>query len=232
MLIYKITNDINNKVYIGQTTNTLKERIRNYYNEVKWQSESRPIISAMSKYGIEHFHFEIIKDNISTKQELDNEERKFIQLYQSLISQNGYNVELGGNSNGKHSQETKQKISEAQLGNKNHMYGKKGELNVTSKKVIELTTGKIYGSASLAAEELNINFSHICAVARGDRGSHKGYVFRYLDENNNPIQNPNFAKIKFKKVINNILPEFMYLIHVNTVPSLEKERCNDYSIRK
>lgn len=220
MLIYKITNDINNKVYIGQTTRTLKERIRNYYNEVKWKPESRPIISAMSKYGIEHFHFEIIKDNISTKQELDAEERKFIQLYQSLTSQNGYNVELGGNSNGKHSQETKRKISEAQLGNKNHMYGKKGELNITSKKVVELTTGKIYGSASLAAEELNLNFSHVCAVARGVRGSHKGYVFRYLDKNGNPIQDSNFAKIKFKKVINNILPEFMYLIHVDTVPNL------------
>lgn len=36
MLIYKITNNQNNKVYIGQTTRTLKERVHNYKNEVKW----------------------------------------------------------------------------------------------------------------------------------------------------------------------------------------------------
>ena len=92
------------------------------------------------------------------------------------------------------------------------MYGKKGKLNPTSKRVIELTTGKIYDSASLAAEDLQLNFSHVCAVARGTRGSHKGYVFRYLDENDNPIQTSNFALIKYKKVKENILPQYKYLI--------------------
>lgn len=92
------------------------------------------------------------------------------------------------------------------------MYGKVGSLNATSKRVIELTTGRIYESAMLASKELGINFSHVCAVARGTRGSHKGYVFRYLDENNRPIQNSNFAKIKFKKIQEKILPEYKYLI--------------------
>ena len=210
--IYKITNLKNNKIYIGQTTLTLKERIRLYKNDVKWKPNCRPIISAMSKYGFDHFFFTILVDNIKTKKELDKKEREYIQKYQSLISQNGYNIELGGNSIGKHSEETKRKISEAQLGEKNHMYGKKGKLNPTSKRVIELTTGKIYDSASLAAEDLQLNFSHICAVARGTRGSHKGYVFRYLDENNNPIQTSNFALIKYKKVKENILPQYKYLI--------------------
>lgn len=90
--------------------------------------------------------------------------------------------------------------------------GKKGSQNVTSKKIVELTTGKIYESASLAAEDLNINFSHVCAVARGKRGSHKGYAFRYLDENNIPIQNSSFAQIKFKSIKEKILPEYKYLI--------------------
>ena len=36
MLIYKITNTLNNKIYIGQTTQTLKDRKRNYKNEVKF----------------------------------------------------------------------------------------------------------------------------------------------------------------------------------------------------
>lgn len=212
MLIYKITNNQNNKVYIGQTTRTLKERIHNYKNEVKWHPNSRPIIRAMVKYGFDCFKFEILKDNIQSKEELDILERYYIKKYQSLVSEQGYNVELGGNSVGKHSEETKKKISQSQLGEKNHMFGKKGSQNVTSKKIVELTTGKIYESASLAAEDLNINFSHVCAVARGKRGSHKGYVFRYLDENNIPIQNSSFAQIKFKSIKEKILPEYKYLI--------------------
>ena len=112
----------------------------------------------------------------------------------------------------KHSEETKRKISEAQLGEKNHMYGKRGELNATSKKVIELTTGKIYNSAMLAADDLQLEFSHVCSVARGDRGSHKGYVFRYLDKNDKPIKNQYQATIKFKKVKENVLPQFLYLL--------------------
>ena len=87
------------------------------------------------------------------------------------------------------------------------MFGKTGELNVTSKKVIELTTGQIFGSASLAARKLKINFSHICAVARGKRGSTGGYIFRYLNENNVPILYLNRAHCKYKKVIINIKPE-------------------------
>lgn len=213
MLIYKITNDINDKVYIGQTIGSLRDRIYNYRKEVKWKSNSRPIIRAMHKYGFEHFLFEVLRDNIGTQVELDYWEKEYIRQYKSLTSQNGYNIELGGNSVGKHSEETKKKISAAQLGIKNHMYGKCGKLNITSKKVIELTTGKIYESASLAAEDLKVNFSHVCAVARGKRGSHKGYVFRYLDSNDQPTFDINsFAKIKYKSVINNILPEYKNFI--------------------
>ena len=64
----------------------------------------------------------------------------------------------------------------------------------------------------LAADDLQLEFSHICSVARGDRGSHKGYVFRYLDENNKPIKNQYQATIKFKKVKESILPQFLYLL--------------------
>ena len=49
MLIYKITNKINNKIYIGQTTQKLKDRIRNYKSDTKFKSPdtSRPIIKAI-----------------------------------------------------------------------------------------------------------------------------------------------------------------------------------------
>lgn len=80
----------------------------------------------MKKYGFEHFHFEILEDNIKTKEELDEKEKQYIKEYHSLCSENGYNIELGGNSAGKHSEETKKKIGESQKGEKNHMWGKTG----------------------------------------------------------------------------------------------------------
>lgn len=55
--------------------------------------------------------------------------------------------------------------------------------NITSKQVIDLTTGIMYGSASEAGRQLNLNFAHICSVARGKRGSTGGRVFRFCDIN-------------------------------------------------
>lgn len=212
MLIYKITNIVNNKVYIGQTTKTLEERKKNYLNEYKWNKNPRVIIRAMRKYGFDNFKFEILEDNIKTQQELDNRERYYItEVYHSLVEENGYNVERGGNGQGKHTEITKQKIGDAQKGELNHMFGKTGELNKTSKKILELTTDKIYGSACEAARALNINFSHVCAVARGTRGSTGGYVFRYLDENDEPIKIES-VKIKSSLIRQKILSKYQYLI--------------------
>lgn len=213
MLIYKITNKINSKVYIGQTTKTLEERKATYLKEYRWSKKPRAIILAMRKYGIENFIFEVIHDNIATQEEMDALERYYIiEVYRSLIGEGGYNMERGGNGRGKHSVTTRQKISKAQQGSLNHMYGKNGELNPSSKKVLELTTGKTFGSACEAANELGVNFSHVCAVARGERGSTGGYVFRYLDEKNKPERLKNFARIKSLQTKQNILPEFLYLV--------------------
>lgn len=208
MLIYKINNNINGKIYIGQTQRTLKERIKSYKEEYKFSKRKRPIIDAMRLYGFDNFSFEVIEDNISSKEELDNRERYYIQKYQSLCHQNGYNIELGGNSAGKHSPETIKKISESQTGPKNHMYGKRGKLNNTSKPTIELTTGMTFESASLAAEYFDVSFSHTCSVARGKRGSTQGYVFRYLDSNGKIIKPADCCKIKSPKVKASILPEY------------------------
>jgi hypothetical protein len=196
MLIYKITNNINNKVYIGQTTyDSLLERIDQYKKEYKYRPNSRPIIKAMVKYGWENFSWEILTTT-NNKEELDKLERYYIAQYHSLCSENGYNIELGGSGPGTHSEDTKRKISEAQLGEKNHMFGKTGYKNITSKEIIELTTGLIFGSALEASRYFNLSNSHISAVARGERGSTGGRVFRYLDDKHQIIQPEYCAKIK------------------------------------
>lgn len=55
MLIYKITNTINNKIYIGQTTQTLKDRWRDYKYSGGKIAMRRPIIRAIHKYGFNNF---------------------------------------------------------------------------------------------------------------------------------------------------------------------------------
>lgn len=136
------------------------------------------------------FNIEILQDNINSKKELDRREIYYINYYNSTNPNIGYNVELGGNSIGKHSEETKRKISEAQQGSKNHMFGVKGVNNASSKRIIDITTDIIYNSITEACDILNLGnkaISKVVACAKGNRTSAYNRIFRYLDTNNNPI---------------------------------------------
>jgi group I intron endonuclease len=113
MIIYKITNRINNKVYIGQTIVKLSERINGHYADSKRDRKEKrktKISLAITKYGFENFSFEIIAE-ASCQDELNEFEKKYIKLFKSNIDEFGYNLLSGGNQGGKHSEETKLKIS-------------------------------------------------------------------------------------------------------------------------
>ena len=101
-LIYKITNDINNKVYIGQTTLTLDQRFRTHIHDCmsgKSHIEKRPLYEAMLKYGVQHFQIELLEEVVDEL--LDEKEIFYIKQYNSYIgfpNSNGYNATLGGQS--------------------------------------------------------------------------------------------------------------------------------------
>lgn len=97
--IYKITNLINGKVYIGKTQFSIEERwIEHIHDSQRERCEKRPLYDAFNKYGIENFQIEEIETNISD--ELINEKEQFyINQYRSYIGFkdcNGYNATLGG----------------------------------------------------------------------------------------------------------------------------------------
>ena len=77
MLVYKISNDINGKVYIGITEQTLETRWKGHLLSAQ-QKTNRHLYNAMNKYGIEHFNIEVIEDNITSKQELLEKEIFYI----------------------------------------------------------------------------------------------------------------------------------------------------------
>lgn len=91
--IYKISNDLNGKVYVGQSIDIerrFKQHIQDTLNE---QRRNKSVIhKAMWKYGIEHFCFEIIEE--CKKEELDEREQYWISYYDSY--HNGYNSTAGG----------------------------------------------------------------------------------------------------------------------------------------
>lgn len=110
MKIYKITNLINNKIYIGQTNG----------NNIYYKGSGKLLKLAFKKYGRKNFKIDIIADKIFNKKLLDELEIHYIQLYASRISKIGYNLALGPTQKGRSAnQKFKEYISKVNLGNKN-----------------------------------------------------------------------------------------------------------------
>ena len=112
--IYKISNTLNNKVYIGLTTNTAEIRFKKHISMINSNGCSA-LYSAFKKYGVENFKVEeVVKSN--NKEALMELESFYIDKYNTL-SPNGYNLTTGG-ENCKVSSETKEKISNSLKGRK------------------------------------------------------------------------------------------------------------------
>ena len=90
--IYKITNLLNNKVYIGQSVHPEK-RWWEHQNHAKTNYDLYPIHLAIKKYGANNFEFTILE----WTEDYDNEEARLIKEYNSLVP-NGYNIIKGGHS--------------------------------------------------------------------------------------------------------------------------------------
>lgn len=113
MIIYKVTNRINNKVYIGQTVKSLSQR---------WKQHCAPssgctaLHNAIAKYGAENFTVEQI-DVACSREELDEKEKYWIAHYDSFVPR-GYNLSEGGDGcrGYKHNDDTKALLSRMRIG--------------------------------------------------------------------------------------------------------------------
>ena len=173
--IYRITNLINGKTYIGQ----------HKYKDTPYDSYMGSGVAlhrAFKKYGIENFTKDIIVANIEDKETIDRLEIKYIEFERSSNGNGCYNLANGGDGNGgwnkgKHfgppSEETRRRISES---NKGHITTRE-----TRKKLSEAGKGKKHGPMS---EEHKI---HLSEAHKGQVAWNKGK--HHSDETRRRISN-------------------------------------------
>ena len=95
--IYKITNNINNKCYIGRAININRRWTVHKRRAIIPNKEyDKYLYRAFRKYGIENFSFEVLEE--CSKEELDEKEKQYILQYHSYIDTYGYNETCGYDS--------------------------------------------------------------------------------------------------------------------------------------
>jgi group I intron endonuclease len=106
MIIYKIENNINGKIYIGLTTKDLSKRIAGHIAENKSY-----IQKALNKYGLQSFTVSVI-DSAESREILCEKEKYWIQHY-GCKAPNGYNLTDGGDGLINPSEIVRNRIAEA-----------------------------------------------------------------------------------------------------------------------
>jgi group I intron endonuclease len=201
MIIYKIKNKANKKEYVGQTTQDLEYRWKAHCNK---GSNCKILKAAINKYGEESFIIEKIEECHS--QDTLNEREEFWIKKLNSLAPNGYNLMTGGAAP-RHSEITKQKMSETRKGKHPHWAteasrseearAKRAESHRGQKRSKETIArmkevqgkrcrsirdqnGKVYRSTGDAAKELNLSRGNICMVLSGQRRTTGGFSFRYV----------------------------------------------------
>ena len=121
--IYKIVNNVNDKIYIGSTTLLLCNRMSLHRYDARRRESHRKLYKLMRCNGVDNFTIQLIKDYpCNNKEQLLAAEFEIIQKYISkgLVL---YNTMT---ENGRHSIDTKKRMSERTRGCGNNNYGKVG----------------------------------------------------------------------------------------------------------
>lgn len=178
-IIYKITNNINNKVYIGQTIKPRGfldryphkgigiERVYKFHknNKNRGYGYNEHLFCAIEKYGFDAFSVDEVFDVAMSEDELNEKEILYIHMFDSFY--NGYNQTLGG-------------------GGTSGMAALSGKECPVSRSVCQISTDgkliKIWDCISDVEKELGIDSSKISCVCRGQRNTTQNYVWVYLED--------------------------------------------------
>ena len=202
--IYLITNLINNKKYVGKTTQDIEKRWKEHINDSKREKcEIRPLYRAIRKYGKDNFKIEELEK--CNTEVLSDREQYWINKLNTYID--GYNATLGGD--GKilldydeiirkylttHNATEVARVLNCSVDsvykilrtNDIHVYsGAEIVKERTSKKVAQYDKKgnfiKIYNSTKDAERAMGNTQHHIAQVAIGKRKTAYGYIWKYVE---------------------------------------------------
>lgn len=158
--IYKFTNKINGKIYIGQSID-INARKRSHINDAYCQGKDSncPFHQAIIKYGENGFNFEIIEE--CPKELLNEREKYWIQYYNSY--HNGYNASPGGDNCGERSD-----------GRALLLYDLEGNFV------------KETDNIASTARELGVGYQTVYQLLQGTRKSTKGFQIKYKESEDFP----------------------------------------------
>lgn len=185
--IYKSTNKVNGKVYIGFASNLAKRKYRHkHYALIK--KTTNHFYTAIRKYGWDNFEWQIIYQSKDKNHCLNNMEKFFIEEYKTYVGFddcNGYNMTLGGDGGlGNHKPKTKEhreRISQSHKGKKLSQEHILNAAQARSKEYVMVSpNGDVIHIKNMAeyCRKYGLNQSHMISVCLGRYGfsSHKGYT--------------------------------------------------------
>ena len=184
--IYKHTNLLNGKAYIGQTS---AANPKSRWAGGSGYSRKNPIFyNAIQKYGWENFSHEILVDNIPTLEEANRLEIELIAKYHTYIKDPecwGYNTTPGGSGRPHpQSEETKQKIRNSLKG---RVFTEEHKLKISKtlrrKEVICIELGTTYESIAEAARQTGISRENLKSAVNSLRSSAGGYHWALVGDN-------------------------------------------------
>ena len=177
-VVYKITNLINQKSYIGSSMR-VEKRWQQHKNDAFNPNNERynyPLYQAFRKYGLENFSFVILKDDFTTAEEMQNYEQRMIISFCTL-SPNGYNQTLNTNSNN---------IANENLQKHLNQVKKKCALVDKNENILE-TYESYHAAARAQGWDGDSRATTVQRICEGKIRESDGLIFRKLDENGNVI---------------------------------------------
>jgi hypothetical protein len=168
MIIYKITNLVNNKIYVGQTVSSIGTRISQHFHQSIKKNGDGLLGKAIRKHGRKNFIIEQI-DLASSLDELNKKEIYWIKELDSHVKNGGYNLAFGGNS---------------RAGWKENPIKTQSRISKIYKPIVCIETGEIFPSIKSAAERLGVTPGFLTNVIKGRKPSAKGLHFKYENKLN------------------------------------------------
>lgn len=226
--IYIIKNKINNKVYIGSSSN-LKQRLRQHRSFLKLNQHcNKHLQSSYNKYGIDNFIFNILE----ITKDIENREMYYINQFQSNNRNFGYNKRLTPNSNNGRivSKEGRLNMSQGQKGKKYRLEDIKRRSETQSKIILMFDLNynliKIFNSMNQAAQFFNFHYSNISKAISKNKVC-KNYYWKSISKFDLIAGN---CDIELCELLENLRLDLIEKYSLNmTISSQALQECNEGS---